>query len=762
MPAQRLVSLISLGIFLIVNPADVANGGVGGSHQNKIDPRLRPLLESTQLSKSETAQRFPSMIEPLEVDPWGNEYYGVVIYTDDPVALVHEGVALQSRFGSFATARVTLSALAKLAEHPDVKWIEASKTLYPTLDVSVPETGADKIHSGMVNSTPYKGNGVIIGVIDTGIDWKHLDFRIDTDTTQSRILFLWDQTITKTGSEMTPNDRDASLPSYGVEYSQVDINDEIDGTPTGFVREQDIIGHGSHVGAIAAGDGSSSGSGFIGVAPEADLIIVKAGDATFPSINVIDAINYIDKTATSLGKPAVMNLSLGGHSGAHDGTDAMETVLDLVLGGSGKVAVVAAGNEGGDFIHGSGTVAQGDSAFVEFEVPSYTDSSGTLNDFVLFDMWYEGADALSVTVETPGGDTFTQSAGSSGSVETPSNQGHIIIDNATTSPPNGDNNCIIDVFDNVALNPPVSGTWKITVVGTSVTAGGRFDIWLYDQSENIGTAKFTTNGDNSFVVGMPGTSVEAITVGSYVTKRTWPSIDGMNYQYTPGTAIVDSISEFSSAGPTRDNRQKPELTAPGQGIVSVLSQDESPQPSIMLIVPDGTHYISQGTSQATPHVTGAAALLLQINPSLNAAQVKTALTSTSKSDAMTGAVPNPLWGFGKLDAFAAANNVVTSVQPISSTVPTQFLLRQNYPNPFNPSTTIEFDLSQEEIVKLHIYDVTGQEVARVIDSQRMSPGRYRVQWNAISSTGLPLSSGVYFYRIDAGRNSDQAKMVLVR
>jgi len=109
-----------------------------------------------------------------------------------------------------------------------------------------------------------------------------------------------------------------------------------------------------------------------------------------------------------------------------------------------------------------------------------------------------------------------------------------------------------------------------------------------------------------------------------------------------------------------------------------------------------------------------------------------------------------------------SSSIVTPVKEVDRGLPTQFALHQNYPNPFNPSTRIEFDLRQEEIVKLQIYDVTGKEVARVIDDQRMSPGRYRVQWNALSSSGLPLPSGVYLYRLQAGQFAEQAKMVLVR
>ncbi|MEE9187563.1 MAG: S8 family serine peptidase, partial [Bacteroidota bacterium] len=359
---------------------------------------------------------------------------------------------------------------------------------------------------------------------------------------------------------------------------------------------------------------------------------------------------------------------------------------------------------------------------------------------------------------TPDGTTFTRDAGEFGGVETSSDEGAIFIDNsAVINPINGDKNVIIQVLDNTATKPPASGTWRITVDGTSVAAGGRYDIWLHSQT--MEGAEFASGGDESRIVAMPGTSAEAITVASYVTKISWKSIDGNTYTFSPA-GTPGSISDFSSGGPTRDGRQKPDIAAPGEGIVAALSKDASPQTAF--IVEDGKHIIQLGTSQASPHVAGTAALLLQINPGLTADQVKDAITSTANSDANTGTVPNSRWGFGKLDAFAAANSIVTSVERIPSEMPAQFSLGQNYPNPFNPSTTIEFELPREEAVKLQIFNVMGEEVARVIDNQRMGPGHFRVRWNALSSSGMPLSSGVYFYQLDAGDYSGQAKMVLVR
>lgn len=759
MAVRNTTEFLTITLILLVSFARPVEAGGNDRLLRNVDPRLRPLMQSA-LTKSESSSNPFTTVKPVGIDRTGNELYGVIVYTDNPGALVHAGVEVESRFPTFVTVRAALNLIRTIADLPGVQWIEAGGDLRPSLNVSVPKTGADKVRSGLVDGIPYKGAGVIVGVIDTGIDWKHLDFRSDTDTTKSRILFLWDQTLTKTGAEKTPRDRDLTLPDYGVEYLQTEVNDEIDGFPPSFVREQDTNDHGTHVAGIAAGDGSSSASGFVGMAPEADLIVVKAGNASFPSANIIDGIAYVNKKAADLGKPFVLNLSLGGHTGAHDGTDGEEIALDNILGGPGKVAVVAAGNEGSRPIHAGGTVAEGGSTFVEFSIPTYTPMSGNQNDFVVLDMWYDGTDAMSVTVRTPSGATVTALSGTPPN-RLSSDDGFVFIDNASLgfNPLNEAKNCIIQVFDDVAAKPPASGTWRVTIGGTLVNSGGRFDVWVSNTSDPINDTNFTTGADNSRTVGTPGTSTEAITVASFVTKTSWKSVDGKTYVFNPSDTL-DSISEFSSRGPTRDGRLKPDIAAPGEGIVSALSKDATP--GTPFVLQDNRHLIQSGTSQATPHAAGAAALLLQMNPSLTAAEVKSALTATAKADAKTGSVPNFRWGYGKLDAFGAASTLVTSLEQVSASVPTEFVLRQNYPNPFNPTTTIEFEVAVEGVVNLRVFDQLGREVSRIIDRQSMTPGQYRVQWNTLSSRGEQLASGVYFYRLEAAEYSAVRKMIVIR
>jgi subtilisin family serine protease len=267
--------------------------------------------------------------------------------------------------------------------------------------------------------------------------------------------------------------------------------------------------------------------------------------------------------------------------------------------------------------------------------------------------------------------------------------------------------------------------------------------------------EFTTGYSFRKLVGSPGTSKKAITVGSYVTKLAWNSIKGGTYSFVGGDTINGNFSSFSSMGPTRDGRQKPEICAPGEVIVSALSKNSSPDSA--LIDPDGKHVVMQGTSMATPHVAGVAALLLQARPSSTSVQLKNAITSSARRDAFTGYVASPQWGYGKIDATGSMGTVL-SVRQVSDALPRNFSLEQNYPNPFNPSTQIRYTLPQnfKGTVSLTVFDVLGKKVATLVNEQQ-TEGTFAASWNAASS-----ASGVHFCILRAGSFFDVKKMILMK
>ena len=603
-------------------------GAPGGSDAAKLHPFFQ------RLQKEQTAQAGA----PLRVTT-----YDVIISTSNPDAVRAAGYHVNSEFSGFVTARITDRDLAGVAAIPEVSYIDPGSENHLQNDVSVPETGATLLAGGLVNGTSYKGAGAIVVMYDTGIDWKHLDFRDPADTTKSRILFIWDQTLTPGAGETSP----AGL-SYGVEYTKAQIENEIDGSPAGFVREKDINGHGTHTAGTAAGNGRSSSGQFAGMAPLADIIVVKGGDQYFYDARMIDGLTYAASKAAALGKPVAVNYSIGGQTGPHDGTMAYEVAMASFTSTPGRAVVISAGNDGDKPIHLGATIAAGAGLTVNFVVPSYTPAAGTDANQFLFDGWFDGAPNIQATVTSPNSITYTRNAGETG--DAPSNaDGTITLWNLTSSL-NGCRNVQCKVHDN-GSTAPRTGTWTLTLTnltGSSVT----FDGWL--TAWTVGSATVTlVGGGYDKTVSQPGTSTGVITTASYVTKWGWPSYVGGNYVYT-GTDRTSNISSFSSMGPTRDGRIKPDIAAPGQGIGSCLSTMCDTTGQWSWIMPGQKYWLMQGTSMAAPHVTGACALLLGINPSYTLAAMRTLLQNTANTDAYTGSVPNTTWGSGKLDVAEAA------------------------------------------------------------------------------------------------------------
>ncbi|MFZ4621897.1 MAG: S8 family serine peptidase, partial [Bacteroidota bacterium] len=632
-----LLVLLWTGIALAADPAAAFD-------RSRIDVRLMKEIERTQRAD---AQKGTYRLLKQNGKTWSAD---VIIRYTDISGILKLGIQPQAVYKTLLTARVTAEQILQLSNTRGVSFIEGSKMSEVKLDKSRVEMKVDKVHSGVATGSALKGKGIIVGVIDSGIDWKHQDFRKDSDTTKTRILFLWDQTDERTG--VGP-----ATFNYGAEYTSAQINDELDGTPAGKVLEDDSNGHGTHVAGIAAGDGSTSAGLYTGVAPEADLIIVKGGNGGFTSTNVINGIAYIRQKSEALGKPFVINMSLGGHGGAHDGTDAQEVVVDEELNGkTGRQIVMAAGNEGSDQIHANDIQLMGDQKTITVTVPAYTPQAGAENDIVYISMWHQFGDAFTISVKMPNNTVVTakpwkkvSASNAAGYCEVANSQGAVNSKGAIES--------TISIGDSAENQPPMTGDWVITVKIDTYKVNGVFDMWI--AGATIPEAQFTSGHSMSKLVGIPATAELGITVGSYVTKWQWTATDGNTYSYN-GTSRLNDFSTFSSMGPTRDGRQKPDVCAPGQAIAAPRSSLKV-TPAHELIGAGGKYVIEQGTSMATPQVAGLIALMLQYQPTLTAEKIRSTLNTTSRKDSFTGASASDQWGSGKVDAVAALKGT-TSVR----------------------------------------------------------------------------------------------------
>ncbi|MFQ5877892.1 MAG: S8 family serine peptidase [Acidobacteriota bacterium] len=573
------------------------------------------------------------------------------------------GVEIRARVGDILSLRLPASAIEAVAAMPEVLWVKAAHAYRLQNDVS---TGSVHLDSDQVNGALMTGGaGVIVAVIDTGIDWRHPDFRNADGST--RILGIWDQTLSD------PLHPPPAGFTFGAHYTRDDIDAAL--ATNGSLLTGDGHGHGSHVAGSAAGNGLDTGQGvpagtFAGVAPEADLLVVRVfndAGAFCAECDLTAAVQFIRQVAESEGKPWVGNMSLGTSLGAHDGTDADELAIAAAIGPGrvGAQLAIAAGNSGARRVHWDDGRPPGSLRANSFSVPSYTPASGPDNDVVWLDLWYGGGSLATVEIEAPDGAIISAAAGeASGIVCTTS--GAVYVDaTSAPDPANGDNRVFVQIWDSsgcAIATPPETGAWWIRVRADDVPpSGAAFDVWN-EATVGSGSATFSAF-DAAGTVTVPGTARHAMTAGAYVSKDEWLNSAG-SVTRAVVSAVVGAASSFSGRGPTRDGRLKPDVAAPGEFVGSTLTGLVGATRGIFFTERDGRHGDIRGTSMATPHVAGTAALALAVNPALDGPEVKAAIQAGARADGFTGSVPNDTYGFGKLRALEAsfqAASIVTGV-----------------------------------------------------------------------------------------------------
>lgn len=660
-PPRRLVlallCLLLSGSFALAGPPSAVQLDRGLSSLEAGEPaplRNRPLPRRAALrqhARGRAAAAAPvEYLEPAE--------FGVMLEFDGSRAeLEAAGIRVGTQAGRTFTARVRREEIGRLRGLSGMRRVQLARYLRPDLNVSTVDVRADLEH-GAVGSPPTytgrAGQGIIIGDVDSGIDFTRSDFNDSTGHT--RILYIWDQ-----------NDPVGPLPSgfgYGTEWTKT----QIDNTP-GSVRQTDGDGHGTNVAGVLIGNGSLTGCSqpayrYVGMAPLAEFIEVNTD---FSDAGIIDGVNYIFQRAAALGRDCVVNLSLSGQWGPHDGSDDFSAAISA-LTGPGKIVVNSAGNEQDTYIHGRLTTTSmtvGVDKFV-INVPAYTRNSGTLNDYFLVASWYDLSTSVKLRIKGPNAtDTLSVGYGSVNGRSTTG--GYIYAANQNAGAGFGGTSTTqqfeVEVYDALANNPPRVGNWEIDVVANSpADFGKRVDIWIYAAQLGAMGAQpvVTTNLDLTTLVGQPADGDSVIAVGAYTTKPSWYSCSGGDtYTFNPAPTM-NAIASFSSAGPRRDGVLKPEITAPGFGVATTHSSQAGAIVSPW-DVDDGVHEMSVGTSFSAPHVAGAAGLFLQYMPGSSPSKVRQALEAHARADAYTGTVPNTTWGYGKLDVYATIDHVAPSV-----------------------------------------------------------------------------------------------------
>jgi subtilisin family serine protease len=445
------------------------------------------------------------------------------------------------------------------------------------------------------------GEGVLVAIIDSGIDYRHPDF-INPDGT-SRMVCIWDQTLQGAPPEGF---------LYGTEFSNAQINSALAGGAD--VPHKDYAGHGTAVAGIAAGTAMASEGAELGVAPRASIIAVKLGerdDARFArSTEIMRALKYVYDKAVQLNMPLAVNLSYGTNDGSHDGKSLFETFIDSMAERWRSVIVVASGNEGAARHHFQYTLKQDESVDVIFTV-------GNDLERLTVELWKHFADTFTCELIAPNGVTTGVLKHTAIPTLVHLDGVRLSFNYIQPSHYNQDNALALRLM--AEQGRLIQGAWTLRVVGSQVVVGA-FDVWLPTLEETMDKTMFLLPSTDTTLT-LPSTTDKVITVGGY----------------DPATG---GVSAFSGRGYTRTGTLiKPDLVAPAVNIRGSRA--------------GGGYDQFTGTSMAAPFVTGSAALMMQWgiiqgnDKNLFGQRVKAFLIKGAKRE-RASTDPNNIDGYGAL------------------------------------------------------------------------------------------------------------------
>jgi subtilisin family serine protease len=545
--------------------------------------------------------------------PMENEYYNlldenvdiievIARYAGDINDIMNEfNAEVEVLFYGYAIITINKNDLAKLYSHPQIESLELPKSLYFESVFNLMTSCILTVQNR--DSFNLRGNGVIVAVIDSGIDYTHKDF-IDNDG-KSRILYIWDQS-----AEGNPPDGFKS----GAEYNNEAINIALENAfPFQVIPIIDTNGHGTAVAGIAAGNGRTSNGENLGVAPEAGIIVVKVGTRGYRSFarttELMRAIKYVIEKSISLNKPVAINISFGTNQGSHRGTSVLETFITDISSIWKTAIVIPTGNEGAAGHHYQGQLVSNQESTIEFF------TSAGLTEFYLT-LWKNFVDSFTVEIVFPGG-------GSSGIIGIESQlktvrYGNVSLTIIYTQPTHYSDRQEI-FFNFTAVEETINaGIWKL-IIRTGEIVDGQIEIWL-PTTEEVTEGTFFSNPSINNTMTIPSTSYKVIAVSGYNDR-------------------IGNIAEFSGRGSTNLELPNPDVSAPAVAIISTKA--------------GGGYDSFTGTSMAAPFVTGSAALMMQwgiVNnndPFLYGERIK-AFLRLGASRTNNIKYPNPLFGYGRL------------------------------------------------------------------------------------------------------------------
>ena len=484
----------------------------------------------------------------------------IVKYSGSESGLAGENIQVVPLLGGYAVVTLPEAEIAEYSDREQIEFMEKPKQLYfETLQ----GREASCILTVQDRNTGLSGEGVLVGVVDSGIDYFHPDFRNEDGS--SRILRLWDQSI-------PGNPPEGYLT--GTEYAKEEIDKALAlGETEGrrFIPSRDFSGHGTAVLGIAAGNGRASDGVNRGIAYKSDLLVVKMGNAresSFPrTTELIEGIDYLIRQAVKMGRPIAVNISFGNNYGSHQGDSLLETYISNVANVGRSVICVGTGNNGNDRIHTAGKLRQGQTDMVEMSIGTY---ETTLN----LQLWKAYADEIEISIETPSGERLPELSEKIGTQRYRAGETDLLIYYGKPGPFQVTQEIY---FDFIPVGTYLtSGIWKLYLLGRRIKEGN-YNLWLPGgRVLNSMTGFYRPTAAETLTI--PSTAAKVVTVGAYDSR-------------------LNAFADFSGRGGKQLVYFKPDLVAPGVDVTAP--------------VPGGGYSGMTGTSFAVPFVTGAAALMME-------------------------------------------------------------------------------------------------------------------------------------------------------
>lgn len=626
--------------------------------------------------------------------PAGQRYDVLVQVKPGQLAALRKFPSLHLKYtaNNIASVNADMPTILSLVGDPAVLYMEYVRPNTRVMnDSMIVRNRMQAVKTGQAPLTQaYDGNGVVIGFIDSGIDYHHPDFQDASGHT--RIKYIWDMTIASGTTVPMPF-------NYGQEWTSTDIDA---GTCTHTGTSE--FGHGTHVAGIAAGNGLAINH-FEGVAPKCDIIMV-ALDFYRPGPTIADAVQYIADKATAMGKPFVVNASVGDYYGSHDGTDLQTQLIDgLISNIPGRSLIGAAGNAGSIPFHLGYTVTPADTNFTwisntsqQLDYLAYADTNDIknvkysvgVNSPNYNDLGRTSFKAYNYAMGTTMRDTIYNNGNRIGIVESSASVNSFGV---------------YELYLSVKADS-TGYNWRIEQTGS-----GKFDAWDFDfVTANLPTVaqyprmvKYKSADTLQTLVSGFQCSNEIVTIANYVNRNHYVDVSGATQVTTESTG---QISSTSSTGPTRDHKMKPEVAASGATSISCMVLSLAPgliSAAPNVVAQGGYHVVDGGTSSACPVVAGWAALYLQANPTATNRQIRNAIINCTYTDNYTGtALPNYRWGYGKIDGFKAFTCDLSTAGINESQGEAGISI---FPNP--AKTTLHIQCPDARNRQYKLYDVLG-------------------------------------------------------